>query len=337
MSEPEIPRVQVGQHWRLKANAPPARDPRERPERLIVIGPNLWFRPGTSFILRGLDAQAIPLGPLLEFGCDGLRVHYELESGPPRYGAAKATLHRLAEALAETDRTGAPALEVDREDLRAALGRVEALDNQVTRLFDELADLRYPPEAESRRGVGERHWRAVFTRDGDANVVDDSVEAFEVAEVKYEGEPSAYAVGDIPYGSSPEAAASLHARQLLSGRHAARRHVGLVEVVPPGQRLRAELALDLERLRQIVEGRTTPPTDAEILAQLRAHGWWLLHREGERGNESMLASHALGYERALRAARAQRERGGGDVYRWHAIDQDGRPCAWPVDAGATSE
>ncbi len=75
------------------------------------------------------------------------------------------------------------------------------------------------------------------------------------------------------------------------------------------------LVAERDALRAIVEGRTTPPTDAEMLSHWRAGGWWLV----------------LGADGQLRSECVRED---GDVFRGArriiAADRDGRPCAWPV-------
>lgn len=76
----------------------------------------------------------------------------------------------------------------------------------------------------------------------------------------------------------------------------------------------AALVAEVERLRAIVEGRTTAPTAAEMLVHWNAGGWWLVLDDCEH-------LHSL----------CVRERG--DVFagarRIMPTDRDGRPCAWP--------
>jgi hypothetical protein len=75
------------------------------------------------------------------------------------------------------------------------------------------------------------------------------------------------------------------------------------------------LCVEVRRLRAIIEGRTTPPTPAEMLSHWRAGGWWLV----------------LGADGQVRSLCVRKD---GDVFRGArriiAVDRDGRPCAWPV-------
>lgn len=84
-----------------------------------------------------------------------------------------------------------------------------------------------------------------------------------------------------------------------------------------------DLAADLIAAREIIEGRTTPPTDAEMREHMDAGGAWLvtiparkqvrLHPETRYVDDARAASLLWWTEGA----------------RWVAV-RDGRPCAWPV-------
>ena len=121
------------------------------------------------------------------------------------------------------------------------------------------------------------------------------------------------------------------------------RRVPVTEVLMPGQPTRDELALkiaDLEarnadlakdrdtalasslallhardELRAIVEGRTAPPTDAEIDAHHAAGGSWLT------GDTVTWAPASL---------RGMRDNGETEGCVWIALDRSYRPCARPV-------
>ncbi len=71
-------------------------------------------------------------------------------------------------------------------------------------------------------------------------------------------------------------------------------HATLADARAEVETLRAEAAL----LREVIEGRTVPPTEAEEVAARSAH----------------LAVVRLGQ-------------------RWYVIDASGRPCAWPTVPG----
>ena len=75
-------------------------------------------------------------------------------------------------------------------------------------------------------------------------------------------------------------------------------------------------------LHAIIEGRTVPPTDAELAAHEAAGGSWLLmwQFDGEpRVDTARLLVQVRGYARGH--ARW--------MYRWIALDANGSPCAWP--------
>lgn len=90
-----------------------------------------------------------------------------------------------------------------------------------------------------------------------------------------------------------------------------------------GEALRLTRAdAEVARLRAIVEGRTTPPTEAEAAAHNAAGGWWCISRAG-----------------VCPPAAVDAFRGDGDVTAhlpfvagatWLPLDRDGRPCAWPT-------
>jgi len=85
-------------------------------------------------------------------------------------------------------------------------------------------------------------------------------------------------------------------------------------------------AAEIERLRAIIDGRTTPPTDAEIAAHYASGGAWV-HSDA-RG------SYADSDEGETIACREEAE-AEGLIRRWIPLADDGRPCAWPVVAEAS--
>lgn len=95
-------------------------------------------------------------------------------------------------------------------------------------------------------------------------------------------------------------------------------------------------ALRMERaaLRAIVDGRTAPPTEAEIAAHEAAGGRWRSIVPGE----FILSTGDGDAEDARQTSAVQRAnepiimRAG---VRWWAIDAQGRCCAWPVVAEAS--
>lgn len=72
-------------------------------------------------------------------------------------------------------------------------------------------------------------------------------------------------------------------------------------------------------LRAIIEGRATPPTDAELAAH---DGAWLMRLY----NGALVAMRSDG----AREARGVMVRDVPYVAHWIATTSDGRPCAWPV-------
>lgn len=77
-------------------------------------------------------------------------------------------------------------------------------------------------------------------------------------------------------------------------------------------------------LRAIIEGRTVPPTDAEIAAHHAAGGRWrcLVPNRLWQSKDAM-------HDSTARIQRATLEVDGGPAV-WWSIDSTGRPCAWPV-------
>jgi hypothetical protein len=91
----------------------------------------------------------------------------------------------------------------------------------------------------------------------------------------------------------------------------------------------------LARLGAIIEGRTTPPTDAEFATHDAAGGSWRIvtHAVGTRilaedGYQRDVAMWA--HAEMLRDAMAPGGPLHGADVRWWALDAEGRPCAWPV-------
>lgn len=79
----------------------------------------------------------------------------------------------------------------------------------------------------------------------------------------------------------------------------------------------AEFALALLR-RAMVEGRTTPPTLAEVQAHVvNRGGWWLIVEEYDFGTYLIERESDI----ALYVGRA---------VRWIACDSCGCPCGWPL-------
>lgn len=83
----------------------------------------------------------------------------------------------------------------------------------------------------------------------------------------------------------------------------------------------AEAAL----LREVIEGRTVPPTDAEIEAHeaQRRPGMWLTRDAS--GNVFVECGRAT-----VARLREEQRMAGDEGTRWIPLDASGRPCAWPT-------
>ena len=94
--------------------------------------------------------------------------------------------------------------------------------------------------------------------------------------------------------------------------------------------LRTRAEAERDALRAIIDGRTTPPTDAEIAAHDHAGGWWsYLPPPGQSSCTcAACATHQQpGGELPRSNVRVVASLGDG---RWWALDAQRRPCAWPV-------
>lgn len=80
-----------------------------------------------------------------------------------------------------------------------------------------------------------------------------------------------------------------------------------------------ELATERALLRAIIEGRTTPPTDAELIAHDERGALWAVVR-GSNVVETCVMVWASSRDFYV-------QRG---ALRWWPLDADGRPCAWPT-------
>ena len=167
-------------------------------------------------------------------------------------------------------------------------------------------------------GVSARLWRAMVARDGTKL---EGIEGLrEIASLMID------LVGDVR--RSRELAAS------YDMDHALRDAAEQAELLQHGaERARDEARAEAHRLRArvaemeaIITGRTTPPTDAEIVAHSQAHrpGLWVT-RDAE-GNVVVECG-----PRSLADLRREHEMDGGGV-RWISLDTAGRPCAWPTTA-----
>lgn len=115
--------------------------------------------------------------------------------------------------------------------------------------------------------------------------------------------------------------------RVVAAAEGLRREAALAEMERDTLRgLTDAMRADNVRLRAIVEGRTVPPTDAEIAAHERAGGRWrcaLVHLRG--GHDWMDDDDA----------RAKVRLSAPGTWRWWPLDASGRPCPWPtaLDAG----
>ena len=84
-----------------------------------------------------------------------------------------------------------------------------------------------------------------------------------------------------------------------------------------------EARTELDALRAIIEGRTTPPTEAECEAHAAAGGGWVLcNPAAPLDTRVVCLSAATARVRADFCRRTV-------TRRWWALDATGRPCGWP--------
>lgn len=80
------------------------------------------------------------------------------------------------------------------------------------------------------------------------------------------------------------------------------------------------LEAEARRLREIIEGRTTPPTDEEIHAHRQVGAGWMVSTPRGRGPAGpQFVDHS-----------EARDGGAPHGSLWWPLDADGRPCAWPT-------
>lgn len=129
---------------------------------------------------------------------------------------------------------------------------------------------------------------------------------------------------------TPEEIAAIEAAPLSHRMVAAATEIAEADVLDTMEQIDGALvaallragSAEIERLRAIIDGRTTPPTDEECFAHQRAGGSWLADFGGVIG-VLWTASHA--------GARGWRRISDPPV-RWWSLDADNRLCAWPVVA-----
>lgn len=84
-----------------------------------------------------------------------------------------------------------------------------------------------------------------------------------------------------------------------------------------------------EALRGMIEGRTTPPTDAEIATHAATGGLWACTTKATHADPQIMTMRA----RADIRYHAHSHREGKWMLRWIAVDASGKPCAWPAAKG----
>ena len=102
-------------------------------------------------------------------------------------------------------------------------------------------------------------------------------------------------------------------------RHAETLCAGNCGEIVPEEGARCD-ACEVKHLRAIIEGRTTPPTDAEVYAHggPGRSGWWLVSSPDDMSLE--LIEQPKERDWCIEWGATQ----------WLPIDLDGRPCAWPT-------
>ena len=106
-------------------------------------------------------------------------------------------------------------------------------------------------------------------------------------------------------------------REMVSADEA-RVFAQIAERTGHGDSLTARLVRTVIVLHAIIEGRTVPPTDAELAAHDAAGALWMIaHRDGQIVVTAMSWPSSRDWHVAKGAV------------RWWALAIDGRPCAWP--------
>ena len=125
-------------------------------------------------------------------------------------------------------------------------------------------------------------------------------------------------------------AAEAECARLTTERDAARRAATFAEMERDTLRgLTDAMRADNVRLRAIVEGRETAPTDAELTTHHDEGGQWLVIRAASPRS-------IVDTLRSVTDVRAWAR--SGTPLRWLPLDASGRPCPWPTPAlGATGE
>jgi len=82
------------------------------------------------------------------------------------------------------------------------------------------------------------------------------------------------------------------------------------------------------RLRAIIAGRETAPTDAEIEAHAKDGGWWLVAGDGWSRVDRLLKP-TDGQVQWCRPHRTDLHHGMTREWRWWPLEASSAPCAWP--------
>ena len=243
-----------------------------------------------------------------------------------------AAIDRLRQWLAVPPQSVGDGVWVDRADLRALLA-----DYDVERVERER-EWTKGRAAEADRDALRRELDALRqTHAGDLARERERVEAAE-RECERRGAELARVRAAVRMHESAREQMDAHDRATLRSLAGDSRAV-LIEELAGARRERDDwnaraTSLEFERdaaladaagLRAIADGRTEPPTDAEIDAHYRAGGGWIYSRpEGVRAS---VVVQPMTARTIIYAAACQRE-----TLRWMALDRDSRPTAWPVAA-----
>lgn len=128
-------------------------------------------------------------------------------------------------------------------------------------------------------------------------------------------------LADVSAERTRASAAEAECAQLTTERDAARRAATFAEMERDTLRgLTDAMRADNVRLRGIVAGRETAPTDAELTTHHDAGGsGWLVSSDRDVIPYTLCRSEA-------------RDGGASPGARWWALDASGRPCPWPTPA-----
>jgi hypothetical protein len=218
----------------------------------------------------------------------------------------RAELYGARHALAEASRGRAAASlrAADAERAHAAL-LVEHVD-AVNTLADTVLDLERRGDEAMAAGLAECERLRRYTVQLKASCRAAAVDAEQSGRTNARSQQEVGRLRGVLYVLNTAAAADAH-----------RSSAAALELAKLRAEERDAATAECARLRAIVEGRTTPPTDVEITAHWRSGGAWLFAcRVIRDAAEARLyaAQHAVPWL----------------TMPWVALDGDGRPCAWPV-------